>query len=245
MSLFYEIHKDIPREGPGDNISTHRALSLLYDLPKKPMVLDIGCGPGMQTLEIAKHLSGHIIGVDINNGFLEQLNNKARKLDLSHKIEILNMSMFELDFEEASFDLMWSEGAIYIMGFQEGIQAWQKYLKKGGYLVVSEISWLREDLPLKPKEFWTREYPQMTNISSNIKMIESSGYIPIGHFVIPENAWWDHYYTPLKVRVEVVREKYRDNEEANHLLDATIHEIEMYKNYSDYYGYVFYIMKKI
>lgn len=245
MNLFYEIHKDIPREGPGDNISTQRALSLLYDLPEKPKVLDIGCGPGMQTIEIAKHLSGHVIGVDINDSFLEQLNKEARKLDLSHKVETFNMSMFDLDFEEASFDLMWSEGAIYIMGFQEGIQVWQKYLKKNGYLVVSEISWLREDVPLKPKEFWTREYPQMTNISSNIKMIEASGYLPLGHFVIPEHAWWDHYYTPLKDRVEILREKYKGDEEANQLLDATSYEIDLYKNYSDYYGYVFYIMKKL
>ena len=245
MSLFYEIHKDIPREGPGDNLSTQRALSLLYDLPEKPKVLDIGCGPGMQTIEMAKHLSGHIIGVDINDSFLEQLNKEARKLDLSHKVETFNMSMFDLDFEEASFDLIWSEGAIYIMGFQEGIKAWQKYLKKGGYLVVSEISWLREDLPLEPKTFWTREYPQMKNISSNIKMIESSGYLPLGHFLIPEHAWWDNYYTPLKDRVKILREKYKGDEEAKQLLDATSYEMDLYKNYSDYYGYVFYIMKKL
>lgn len=79
MDVFFEIHRDLPREGPGNNESTRKAFHLLNGLPSQPNILDIGCGPGMQTIEIAKMTNGKIIAIDTHEPFLEELNRRAEK----------------------------------------------------------------------------------------------------------------------------------------------------------------------
>jgi ubiquinone/menaquinone biosynthesis C-methylase UbiE len=245
MDLFFEIHRDIPREGPGDNDSTKQAITMLKDVPSNPTILDIGCGPGMQTIELAKNMNGKIFAIDTHKPFLDRLLETAINKDVSHKIEAKEMSMFSLEFKEDSFDVIWCEGAIFIIGFEKGIQEWRKYIKTGGYLVVSEVSWLREDIPEEPKNFWESDYPGIKGIADNMKIIKKSGYSAVGYFIIPERGWWKDYYNPLTDRISKLRKKYINNKEANDRMDNTLREIELYKRYSDYYGYVFYIMKKV
>jgi SAM-dependent methyltransferase len=72
--------------------------------------------------------------------FLEALEQRSEKTGLKDKISLLEKSMDELPFEKESLDLIWSEGAIYNIGFENGIKNWKKFLKPGGYLVVSEIT---------------------------------------------------------------------------------------------------------
>lgn len=245
LNLFFEIHKDIPREGPGENASTKQALLMLKDLPSEPNILDIGCGPGMQTIELAKNTNGKIVALDTHKPFLQALTRSALEEGVAEKIKATEGSMFSLDFEKKCFDVIWSEGAIYIIGFSKGIKEWHEYIKTGGYLVVSEISWLRQDIPEEARNFWQADYPDIKGIADNMKIIEESGYSPVGHFVLPESGWWNNYYNPLIERIKTLREKYAGNKEANDMMDATEREIEIYKKYSDYYGYVFYLMKKI
>lgn len=245
MNLFFEIHNNIPREGPGDNDSTKQAITMLKDIPFNSTILDIGCGPGMQTIELAKNMNGKIFAIDTHKPFLDRLVETAINNDVSDRIETKEMSMFSLEFKEDNFDVIWCEGAIFIIGFEKGIQEWRKYIKTGGYLVVSEVSWLRKDIPEEPKKFWESDYPDIKGIADNIKIIEKIGYSPVGHFIIPEKGWWQDYYNPLIDRISMLRKKYLNNKEANDRMDNTLKEIEMYKRYSDYYGYVFYIMKKI
>lgn len=245
MDLFFEIHKDIPREGPGENASTKQALLMLTDLPSEPCILDIGCGPGMQTIELAKNSNGRIVALDTHKPFLDVLIKTSVEEGVSEKIDAIEGSMFSLAFDKNSFDIIWSEGAIFIIGFSRGIKEWREYIKTGGYLVVSEISWLREDIPEEARTFWESDYPEIKGISDNIKIIQESGYSPVGHFVLPTSGWWNDYYNPLIERIKVLRKKYVGNKEANDMMDNTEREIKIYKKYSDYYGYVFYLMKKI
>lgn len=245
MEIFFEIHKDIPREGPGSNESTLKAFKMLEKLPKEVNILDIGCGPGMQTLELARNIQGTIVGVDMHEPFIEKLLQSAKKEGLEDIIKAQKGSMFELDYAEKSFDILWSEGAIFIIGFERGLREWKKYIKTEGYLVVSEISWIRKDIPDEPRNFWEEDYPSIKGIGDNIKIIEELGYEPVGHFILPQNGWWDYYYNPLIERIEKLREIYKGNKEANLAMDNTMKEIELYRKYADYYGYVFYIMKNI
>lgn len=244
MNLMWEIHKDIPREGPGDNDSTKKALKMLRDLPTTPRILDIGCGPGMQTIELAKCSNGQVTGIDIHQPYLDTLESNAKAEGISGRITAKKKSMFEINYEKGSLDLIWSEGAIYIIGFERGIREWKDLLKGGGYLVASEISWLRNDSPEEAKKFWNNDYPDMSSISGNIKKIEDTGYLPVGHFILPERSWWEYYYNPLLERVQLLKDKYAGNEEALNQLAETEYEAEIYRKYSDYYGYVFYLMQK-
>lgn len=243
MNIFFDIHKDLPREGPGDCDSTRKALSFLKKLPSKPLILDIGCGPGMQTLDLARYTHGKVIAIDTHQPFLEQLQKRAQAAALSERITAINESMFELPFPEHSFDLLWSEGAIYIIGFEQGLQTWRPLLKPGGYAAVTEISWLKPNPPEEIFSFWTTDYPGMRDVPENLERIRRAGYKEIDHFVLPASSWWTDYYTPMEARLPRLREKYLGNAKANELLDGTQKEIDMFRKYSDWYGYVFYVMQ--
>lgn len=244
LEIFWEIHQDIPREGPGNDESTLKAYRMLQELPKNPLILDIGCGPGAQTIALAKETEGQIIAVDTHEPFLADLSARAQREGVPKKITAQKGNMFALEFEQESLDLIWSEGAIYIIGFQRGLLEWQKYLRPGGYLVVSEISWLRDDLPAPVKDFWMSAYPGMLDVAGNRRIIEEIGYEWIGNFTLPESGWWESYYLPMAERITMLRPKYVGHTEANQILDFSEKEIEMYREYSEYYGYEFYIMRK-
>jgi ubiquinone/menaquinone biosynthesis C-methylase UbiE len=241
--IFWEVHSGLPREGPGDNESTRKAYMMLKDLPEHPRILDIGCGPGMQTIELAKLSSGRIDALDNHEPFLEDLRRRAEKEGKNKNIITVKGDMFNLTYENNSFDLIWSEGAIYIIGFEKGLREWRRLLTKKGYIVVSEVSWLRPDPPEEAKKFWAKEYSAIRTIKENLEIARRRGYRIVSYFVLPEKSWWTNYYTPLEKKIASLKSKYIDDEKAVHILDSHELEIEMYRKHSDYYGYVFYIMQ--
>lgn len=243
MDIFFELHHDLPREAPGDNVSTHKAFTLLTNLPPRPLMLDVGCGPGEQTLALAKSIDGHIVAADTHQPFLERLRQNAQEAQVHDKISLIKTSMFALPFGEQTFDVIWSEGAIYIIGFTEGLYTWQRFLKPRGYVAVSELAWLRPHPPTEAATFWEVAYPGMRTREENLEIIRVVGYRDVGHFVLPVESWWKNYYTPLEARITTLREKYCENVEATQQLDEAQREIDLYRQYADWYGYVFYVMQ--
>lgn len=240
--IFFEIHKDLSREGPGNSESTRRAFSMLTDLPAEPDILDIGCGPGMQTLDLTRLTDGIITALDNHQPYLDAVKEKMSRQNLGKRIMLVNGDMNHPCFPEKTFDLIWSEGALYIMGFEKGLRKWRPFLKQNGYFAVSEISWLKPNPPKSIEKFWDEYYPAIQDIEANLSIIHQTGYKPRGHFTLPESAWWDHYYLPIEEKLSILRKKYKGNAEAIHVLELEQEEIDMYKKFSDYYGYVFYVM---
>ncbi|MCX7710848.1 MAG: class I SAM-dependent methyltransferase [Clostridia bacterium] len=243
MDIFFEIHQDIPREGPGSNETTRKVFSMIHEFPEIPRILDVGCGPGMQTIELAKSTQGDIIALDFHQPFLDVLNKNIQKERLTDKVKTVHGSMFDLPFEKESFNMIWSEGAIYIMGFEKGLKEWKKFLKRNGIIAVSEISWLKSTVPEEPLKFWQEAYPGIRSVNENLKIMDTCGYDTIGLYILPESDWWDGYYAPLTKRIERLQEKYKGNREAEKLLNDETKEIEIFKKYSSYYSYAFYIMQ--
>ncbi|MFA6451089.1 MAG: class I SAM-dependent methyltransferase, partial [bacterium] len=87
MEIFFEIHSDNPREGPGSNEATQRAFDAMTGLPKEPVILDLGCGPGMQTIHLAKISGGEISAVDNHAPFIDVLKANAAEAGLSYNID--------------------------------------------------------------------------------------------------------------------------------------------------------------
>lgn len=243
MRIFFEIHSGLPREGPGDRRSTLRALSLLPGLPPRPRVLDVGCGPGMQTLVLLEAVDGTVVAVDNHQPFLDQLAARVQEKGLAHRIEIINADMADLPFEAGSFDLVWSEGAAYSMGFDNALVAWKPLLGEGGGLAVTELTWLRSGRPEELQRFFDDEYPPMRDIDENLRACRQGGYTVEGHFVLPDSAWWDDYYMPIEKKLPVLREKYANDPAALEVVAMHEMEIEMFKKYPEYYGYVFYVLR--
>ena len=242
MDIFFEVHCDLPREGPGDNASTRKAYALLKDLPHKPHILDIACGPGMQTIELARISGGTITAVDTHQPFLDVLQHSAVEAGVADRLTVQPGSMFDLQFPEGSFDLLWSEGAIYIIGFEQGLRQWRKLLKPGGYIAVTELSWIKADPPAEIVSFWKENYPAMRTVAENLRGCVDAGYSVIEHFILPDSSWWDNYYHPMQKRITMLREKYQGNAALQKDLDGHQQEIEMFRKYAAWYGYVFYIL---
>ena len=243
-NIFFEIHGDLPREGPGDEASTARALDLVRGMPAKPAILDVGCGPGAQTLVQARLTGGMVTAVDNHAPFLDDLRGRAARAGLAERIQTVNASMFDMPFDEASFDLIWSEGAIYQMGFDNGLRSWRRFLRPRGWIAVTEATWLKKDPPAELFDFWQARYPAIRSIDENLAAIRDDGYDLAGHFVIPDSSWWDMYYVPILEKLPRLREKYRSDAEALGVLDEHDLEIDFFKRYSAYYGYVFFVMKR-
>jgi len=245
MEIFWELHSALPREGPGDSASTARAYAAIKNLPTQPKILDIGCGPGMQTLDLARLSQGEIIAIDFHQPFLDELVRRTKEAGLDEHIQARKLSMFEMDFAPEQFDLIWSEGAIYIMGFEQGFKTCHPLLKPGGYMAVTEASWFKPNPPGEALDFWKAAYPKMGTIDENIHRLERQGYILIEHFHLPDSSWLENYYNPLAERITLLREKYAGNAEAQNQLDEEYAEIDLFRKYSEYYGYEFYIAQKI
>ncbi len=241
MSIFFDIHKDIPREGPGSYQSMLKALSCLPNLPPTPSILDVGCGPGKQTIALAKETGGVITAVDTHQPFLDGLKQRAHETRVAGQIKTINMSMSSLEFPDESFDLLWSEGAIYIIGFAQGLRAWRPLVKIGGYVAVTECTWLRPDPPEECKQFWAMEYPAMKSLEENLRDVHDTGYELVDHFALPDSDWWDDYYAPLEKRIALLREKYAGNPEAIEIFDGHRLEMDIHRKYAAWYGYVFYL----
>ena len=245
FEIFLEVQSGLPRQGPGSNKSTLKALSYCADLPTKPAILDIGCGPGMQSICLAQALDCNITAIDTTDEYLDILRERTQVADLSDRITILNQDMNELSFEKESFDLIWAEGSAYIMGFENAFKSWRPFLRPRGYIAVTELVWLKSDPPKQLYEFFENEYPEMTDVDTNISKIISSGYELLGNFTLPDSNWWDDYYTPLQAKLPVLTKRFKDDAEALEIVNTTRLEIEMRRSYPDYYGYEFFISRKV
>jgi ubiquinone/menaquinone biosynthesis C-methylase UbiE len=243
--VFWEIHTDNPREGPGSFKSTRRAFSALLNLPAIPTILDIGCGPGKQTIDLAAISKGHIYAIDLHKPFLDKLQEKVNKLNLSDRVYVKQHDMTSsLPFEQEYFDIIWAEGSIYIIGFDKGLINWHPYLKSGGYIAVTEVSWLKQNPPAEVVRFWHQNYPAMQTIEGNLSIIQQSGYKLVDYFTLPENDWWEDYYCFIEQKIIKLEKQYQNTEEALKIIDVEKQEINLFKKYHSYYGYVFYIAQK-
>jgi len=230
----------LPRKGPGTEVGTLRALQACQPLPPKPAVLDLGCGVGASTLVLAKTLGGPITAVDACGPFLEELMQHAREQGLAQRIRPLCLDFNELPFPPESFDLLWSEGAIYCLGWEAGLKAWRALVRPGGFLVLTEAVWFTEDPPSRARRAWERWYPAMGTMAQCAGIAEAAGLEVVDAFPLPPEAWWD-YHAPLEQRC---RECGSDPSLAP-VISEIQEEIEVYRESGGTYGYGFFIFRRI
>jgi ubiquinone/menaquinone biosynthesis C-methylase UbiE len=245
VELICRYFASLKRQGPGSPEVTIKALSFIDNLNDKSLVADIGCGSGGQTMILAQHAPGNITGIDIFPAFIDLFNQNAEKLGLQHRMKGIVKSMEDLPFQDEQLDLIWSEGAIYNIGFERGLNEWRKFLKTGGYLVVSEGTWFTEERPAEIEAFWMDAYPEIDTVSNKVAQMQKSGYIPVAAFILPENCWTENYFAPKVAADELFLKQNAGNKIAEEFIANQRHEAQLYKKYKKYYGYAFYIGKKI
>ncbi len=245
VNLICEYYSTVERQGPGSPEVITKALSFIENLPKDATIADIGCGTGGQTIELAQQTNGTITAVDVFPKFINIFNTNAAKLNLQDRVKGIVGSMNNLSFKEEELDLIWSEGAIYNIGFEEGLRKWRKFLKKDGYVAITEASWFTNERPAEIDEFWQDAYPGIDTISNKITDMEKTGYMPVASFILPEECWTKHFYEPQIAAQEKFLKKNKGNKMAEEFIENQRHETRLYYKYKEYYGYVFYIGKKL
>ena len=246
LELLFDLHGGGERQGPGGEDETRLAITLSGLRGQRGLkIADIGCGTGASTLVLARELDAHITAVDLLAGFLRRVDETARREGLGARIDTLAVSMDELPFDDGSFDAIWSEGAIYTIGFENGIQRWRRFLKPGGVLAVSELTWLTAQRPAELHDHWTAEYPEVASAGVKLSQLENHGYMPLGYFPLPRACWLDTYYRPMQGRFESFLERHGRSAVAQAVVAAEQAEISLYERYSDFVSYGYYVARRL
>ncbi len=241
-SLIRELYGALPRQGPGSAESTRRALSRIPPLGVESRVLDLGCGRGAQTFDLARYTAAEIVAVDIHPPFVADLNARAAELGLAGRVRAEVGDMTRPAFPPASFDCIWSEGAIYNAGFERGLAAWRPLLKPGGHVAVTELCWLRSDPPAECAEFFADEYPEMRGVPECLASAERAGYEMAGHFVLPRSVW-EEFYAALDREIPLFTARHPGDRDALEVARISELEIAVFRRCIDWYGYVFFVMR--
>jgi SAM-dependent methyltransferase len=227
--------------GPGDNANTLRVLNLL---PREDfrLVVDAGCGSGRQTLALAKALGIVIHAIDVYEPFLKDLTRRAREVSLEHLVQAHCMDMQDIPKRFQDIDLLWAEGSAYNIGFSNALKSWASSITPGGFFVVSELSWVREQVPDQVKVFFQSAYPDMQSVQRNIEVSEIAGYKVLGTHTLPRESWVKGYYDILRPRAQALKDHV--DASVREFARETLREIEIFEISQDSYGYVFLMLQR-
>jgi ubiquinone/menaquinone biosynthesis C-methylase UbiE len=188
FNLICEYFSMLERQGPGSREATLRALDFIDNLSADSQIADIGCGTGGQTMILAGNTPGHITGIDLFPAFINIFNSNSGKLGFADRVRGITGSMDNLPFRNDELDLIWSEGAIYNIGFERGLNEWRRFLKKGAFIAITDASWFTRERPAEIEEFWMNAYPEIDTVANKTARIEEAGYVPVASFILPETA---------------------------------------------------------
>ena len=241
---FHQVFSLLPRQGPGYADATRRAWSLIPALPPHPNILDIGCGTGAQTRDLAGLTGGTITAVDNYIPFLERITEWSEREGVSQRIRTLQASMDDLPFDQNEFDIIWSEGAIDIIGFEKGLSLWKQFCKNGGYIVVSDLTLFDSPAPESLVNFWKPYGVTVYTEEEKSRQISNAGLQLLNMFRLEEKGWLEHFYEPMQKVIEKLRKEQGDIQECAAVLDALEQEAVIYRKYGKLYGYTFFVMQK-
>ena len=243
VDVHRELHRGLDALTDGRRAFIRKAVLTLPRLDR-PRILDVGCGRGGPTLELARLGGGDVIGIDTDARALDDLAAEAVNAGLSGRVRVRHCSMEAIEFEDGSFDVIWAEASIHIMGFGEGLQAWRRLLRLEGFVVVHEMAWLRPDPPREIAAHWMSRFPGIRTVNGYAEEIPRYGYSLLDAFALPVEFWWDNYFHPLERRIEALRKECERDDAALEALRAQQREVDLYRKYSAWFGSAYWVMQK-
>jgi ubiquinone/menaquinone biosynthesis C-methylase UbiE len=201
---------------------TRKAFRMLPKLDK-PRILDVGCGSGVPTMELARLGQGEVIGIDIDQPTLDKLDRKIKEAGFSNQVQAVNCSILDMSFPDESFDIIWSEGSIFVIGFERGIWEWKHLLKTNGFMVIHD---------------------EMGNIEEKLEQISKCGYMLLGYFVLSQDTWRAEYFAPLEKLVAKSQTIHTDDPQALEELNQARRELEMFRNNPERNNSVYFVIQK-
>lgn len=263
ISVVIGFFRQMERQGPGSDEVTLRALSIIEESFKEEgsspapfyRIADMGCGTGGQSMTLARNSSARITAFDIFPGMIETLNLRVSERGLHDRVRGVVASMDNIPTDEipsgnladfqSGFDIIWSEGSIYHIGFENGLKLWREYLRDGGYIAVSEMVWLTEQRPAAFEKYLSDNVPEISLPSVKMGQIESAGYTPVASFLLPWSCWSETYLRPMEALFEKFLDSQNHSAGAIEFVKRQREEIFMFEKYREYFGYMFFIVRKV
>jgi ubiquinone/menaquinone biosynthesis C-methylase UbiE len=174
-------------------------------------------------MELARLGQGEVMGIDIDQPALDKLTKKIREAGFSNRVQAVNCSILDMVFPDESFDIIWSEGSIFVIGFERGIQEWKRFLKPNGFMVIHD---------------------EKGNVEEKLEQISKCGYKLLGYFILSEDTWWTEYFAPLERLIAKSQASYTDDPQALEELNQARREVEMFKNNPERNSSAYFVMQK-
>ncbi len=238
--IFWTLHGDLAREGVGSDATTRHLLDLAQPLPEHPRALDIGCGPGRAALVLAES-GARVTAVDTHEPFLRRLRAAAAERGLADRITAERQPMAALPCPDAAFDLVWSEGAAYLMGVDAALTSWRRLLRPGGALVFTDVGWTTPEPTDESRRFWAEGYPAMRDAAATAAAASAAGYDVVATYLLPESDWWEEYYDPLAARIDGWP---GPDPETAAVLAGHRAEIDLRRDHPGDYGYTGFVLRR-
>ncbi len=259
ISVVIEFFRQMERQGPGSDEVTLRAFRIIEESVKAEgfshssdyRIADMGCGTGGQSMTLARNSSAQVTAFDLFPGMIETLNRRVRERGLHDRIRGVVASMdnipydeipyFNFDNSQRGFDIIWSEGSIYHIGFENGLKLWREYLREGGYIAVSDMVWLTRERPVEFEKYLCDNVPEISLPSVKMGQIERAGYTPVASFLLPWSCWSETYLRPMEALFDKFLDSQNHSAGAIEFVRRQREEIFMFEKYREYFGYMFFI----
>ena len=218
------LNPDIIRDAARGNLLkyTRRAFKAIPEI-ENPFILDIGCGSGVPTIELSMLCDCRIVALDNDENQLKWLKTKLKKLTLEDTVKIVNSSIHDMNFDTESFDIIWSEGSIFVVGFEKGLKEWKRFLKQGGFMAIHD---------------------ERGNVDGKLKQIVGCAYELLDYFILDKDVWWNEYYSPLEKEICRLKDNHPDMADISVTFSRELSEIRAYKKDPEKCESVFFILRK-
>lgn len=198
MSAFFVLHRDLPREGPGEP-SDIAWVATKASVKSGGRVLDAGCGPGADIPALLDEFApADLLGLDWIDHFVAAASSRFAD---DARVTVSQGDMLQA---EGPFDLIWCAGAIYFAGVTASLQAWRAALAPNGVVAFSAPAYFTDRPSEGARAFWDGEgdIPDLARLAAQIN---AAGYDIIAQRPLTAPAW-EAYYQPMDARVAKLRD---------------------------------------
>lgn len=169
-------------------------------------VLDLGCGKGAVSINIAQKYGVNVVGIDLMEAFIQEARNYASKFEIADlcRFEVGNIK--DIVKTEREFDLVvfGAVGQIF-ESYQKTLSALYFPIKKGGYLIIDD-GYIDDDSDYKNDNYINHEVLLRIIDESKFMLVEEK---------IEKNiqATNERYFELIKKRADELKIKYPEKTE--------------------------------
>jgi len=233
VMAFFQLHSDLPREGPGDRDSLNWAMRLARP-PADGQILDMAAGPGADIADLLAHVpQGRVTALDRHQPFVDRI---VQPFEADGRVTACQGDMLEPP--DGPFDVIWCAGAVYFKGVAACFEAWRRVLAPDGAIVFSDAIWLTPDPSAAARANW-EDYREMTDAAGVVDRIERAGFRSLGAEVLSAEAW-EAYYQPMEQRIARLGATAPDAALAE-VLEEARQEIAAWRDHGHSFGYALFV----